>query len=170
MVRHAYIHLTWYLIKRLEILFEYLFLIFLILHLWYNLIVVFLVIKWDRICIFIDMDTSLLKVTSKVWVMIKYNTIQGTIHYGISSLYGNKICLSNIRPWNAHIKQFLSGSLYACHSSLLCFVETHLNSRYFKNVIELKLGWSDILVLFEVDNNKDINEVISTVLNSLFFF
>ena len=83
---------------------------------------------------------------------------QGTIHYGISSLCDSKICLSNIRPWNAHIKQFLSDSLYACHSSLLCFAETHLNSRYFKNMIELKLGWSDIPVLFGVDNNKDINK------------
>ena len=59
-------------------------------------------------------------------------------------LYGNKIGLFNIISWNAHIEQFLSDNVYNCHNSFLCFMETHLNSRFFKSVIELKQGWSDI--------------------------
>ena len=58
----------------------------------------------------------------------------------LSILYGSKICLFNIRSWNAHIEHFL----ITCHSSLLSFTETDLNSRSLKNVIELKQGWSDI--------------------------
>lgn len=42
------------------------------------------------------------------------------------------------------MERFLANNVYTYHSSFLCFSETHLNSRSFKNVTELKQGWSGI--------------------------
>lgn len=62
----------------------------------------------------------------------------------LSVLYGNKICLFNIRAWSAYIKQFPSDNVYTCHGSFLSFMEINFNSRYSKNVIPLKQWWSEI--------------------------
>lgn len=74
----------------------------------------------------------------------KYNNCLFDWQHLLSILYGSKICLFNIRSWDARIEQFLSANVYTCRSSLLCFTQIHLNSRSFQNVIELKQGWSDI--------------------------
>ena len=57
----------------------------------------------------------------------------------------NKMCLFNIRSWNAHIKHFLADKVYTHSCDIFCFTETHLTNMPCNNDIENYVeGWTSI--------------------------
>ena len=57
----------------------------------------------------------------------------------------NKMCLFNIRSWNAHIKHFLADKVYTDNCDIFCFTETHLTHMPCNNNIENYVsGWTAI--------------------------
>ena len=59
----------------------------------------------------------------------------------LEMLHGNKICLNNIRGWQAHISHFLSDKHYTKHSSVLSFSETKVNGSRISSILEHQPGW-----------------------------
>ena len=59
----------------------------------------------------------------------------------LQKLHGNKICLNNIRDWQADISHFLSDKYYTKYSSVLCFTETKVNCSRISNISEHQPGW-----------------------------
>ena len=72
----------------------------------------------------------------------------------LKEMHGKNIFLFNIISWNLHICHFLFDRTYLSQSSLLCFTETKTGCNL--NIVPV--------------NSSNINEVIKTVLNLLFFF
>ena len=62
----------------------------------------------------------------------------------LTQMSGSKMCLFNIRSWNAHIEHFLSDGVYTGYCSLLCFTETHIHGALEKDIDELKDDWKSI--------------------------
>ena len=63
----------------------------------------------------------------------------------LMEMSGTKMCLFNIRSWNAHIEHFLTDKSYSKFCNLLCFTETHINNSACLNHIDKYIdGWSDI--------------------------
>ena len=62
----------------------------------------------------------------------------------LTKMSGSKMCLFNLRSWNAHIEHFLSDGVYTSYCSLLCFTETHIPDAPEKDIDELKDGWKSI--------------------------
>ena len=61
----------------------------------------------------------------------------------LQTLKGNKVCLFNIRSWNAHINHFLSDSTYTELADILCFTETHVNGDCTNEISTYQDGWLD---------------------------
>ena len=61
----------------------------------------------------------------------------------LMEMSGNKMCLFNIRSWNAHIEHFLTDKVYTT-CSLLCFTETHINNGQCTTIEQYVKGWKDI--------------------------
>ena len=59
-------------------------------------------------------------------------------------LKGNKICLNNLRGWQAHIKHFLSNPLFTRHSAVLCFTETRYLGSAVTDISKHQPGWESI--------------------------
>ena len=57
----------------------------------------------------------------------------------LMEMNGSKMCLFNIRSWNAHIEHFLSDNIYTSYCSVFCFTETHVDNGPF-NTIEKIYG------------------------------
>ena len=58
----------------------------------------------------------------------------------------SKMCLFNIRSWNAHIQHFLTDKVYTEYCSLICLTETHCfdNGGSFNKIEQYAEGWTDI--------------------------
>ena len=59
---------------------------------------------------------------------------------------GTKMCLFNIRSWNAHIGHFLTDKVFTEYSSLICLTETHCRDEQgpFNNIEHYAEGWTAI--------------------------
>ena len=57
---------------------------------------------------------------------------------------GKKICLNNIRGWQAHIAHFLSDKNFTEYSSVLCFTETIIRGSSLNDISEYQPGWKSI--------------------------
>ena len=57
---------------------------------------------------------------------------------------GNKMTLSNIRSWNAHIEHFINDSVFSECCDIMCFTETHTNNRSYTRIDEYLNGWKDV--------------------------
>ena len=62
----------------------------------------------------------------------------------LEKLCGTKICLNNLRGWQAHIEHFLSNPLFTRHSPVLCFTETIILGSPVTNISEHQPGWDSI--------------------------
>ena len=62
----------------------------------------------------------------------------------LEQLKGKKICLNNIRGWQAHITHFLSDKRFTEYSSVLCFTETIIGGSTLNDISEYKPGWKSI--------------------------
>ena len=62
----------------------------------------------------------------------------------LEKLHVSKICLNNIRDWQAHFSHFLSGKYYAKYCSVLCFTETKVNGSRISNISEHQPGLENI--------------------------
>ena len=58
----------------------------------------------------------------------------------LENLHDNKICLNNIRGWQAHISHFLSDKCCTKYSSVLCFNETKVDDSSISNTSEHQPG------------------------------
>ena len=47
-------------------------------------------------------------------------------NHPVVKMSGNKICLLNLRSWNAHIAHVLADETLTNNSVILCFTETHV--------------------------------------------
>ena len=59
---------------------------------------------------------------------------------------GTKMCLFNIRSWNAHIKHFLTDKVFIENCSLICLTETHCHDEEgpLNNIEPYAEGWTAI--------------------------
>ena len=62
----------------------------------------------------------------------------------VSKLSGKKICLLNIRSWNAHIKHILTDKTFINDSVVLCFTETHVADSNTNQIQDFENEWSDL--------------------------
>ena len=62
----------------------------------------------------------------------------------LQKLTGNKVCLNNIRGWQAHIAHFLSNRTYTDFSSVLCFTETVIRGSPLSDISDHLTGWKSI--------------------------
>ena len=59
----------------------------------------------------------------------------------LKNIPGNKICLNNLRGWQAHIQHFLSNPLFTRYSSVLCFTETIIHGSPLTDISDYQQGW-----------------------------
>ena len=59
----------------------------------------------------------------------------------LENITGNKICLNNLRGWQAHIQHFLSNPLFTRYSSVLCFTETIIHGSPLTDISDYQQGW-----------------------------
>ena len=57
---------------------------------------------------------------------------------------GSKMCLFNIRSWNAHIEGFLTDKVYTKFCNVVCFTETHVNGEPLNHIKKYEEEWNDI--------------------------
>ena len=62
----------------------------------------------------------------------------------LQKLSGIKICLNNIRGWQAHITHFLSDKYFTKYSSVLCFTETKIHGSPVSDISDHLTGWQSI--------------------------
>ena len=62
----------------------------------------------------------------------------------LQAITGTKICLNNIRGWQAHITHFLSNRIYTNYSSVLCFTETIYLGSPLSDISKHLGGWKSI--------------------------
>ena len=62
----------------------------------------------------------------------------------LQNLQDGKICLNNIRGWQAHIAHFLSDKNFTNYSSVLCFTETIIRGSTLNDISEYQTGWKSI--------------------------
>ena len=62
----------------------------------------------------------------------------------LQKLKGMKICLNNIRGWQAHIAHFLSDKYFTKYSSVLCFTETIYRGSPLSDISDYQTGWKRI--------------------------
>ena len=62
----------------------------------------------------------------------------------VIKLSGQKICLLNIRSWNAHIEHILTDETYTNDSVILCFTETHVRDNNTNRIEYYEKEWLDL--------------------------
>ena len=65
-------------------------------------------------------------------------------NHPLQHMQGKKICLNNIRGWQAHISHFLSNDNFTRYSSVLCFTETKIRGSALSDISQYQTGWKSI--------------------------
>ena len=61
----------------------------------------------------------------------------------------NKIVLSNLRSWNAHIEQFITDTEITKYCDIMCFTETYRHVSNFTEISNYINGWKDMHICTE---------------------